>query len=69
MTLSAATRKAVETSGMTRYAISKETGINESTLSRFVASGKGLSMPNADILCQFLGLELTKNAGAARKGK
>jgi len=69
MTLSAAIRNAVETSGMTRYTIAKETGINESTLSRFVAGGRPLSMPNADILCQFLGLELTKKAGKTRKGK
>lgn len=56
-------RKAVEDSGMTRYAIAQETGINESTLSRFVASGRGISLANADVLANFLGYELVKTKG------
>jgi hypothetical protein len=56
-------RKAVEHSGMTRYAIAQETGINESTLSRFVASGRGISLANADVLATFLGYELVKTKG------
>lgn len=56
-------RKAVEDSGMTRYAIAQETGINESTLSRFVASGRGISLANADVLATFLGYELVKTKG------
>jgi len=69
MNVSEQIRRAVERSGTTRYAIAKETGINESTLSRFVASGRGLSMPNADRLCSHLGLVLTTKAGKARKGR
>jgi hypothetical protein len=56
-------RKAVEDSGMTRYAIAQATGINESTLSRFVASGRGISLANADVLAAFLGYELVKTKG------
>jgi hypothetical protein len=56
-------RKAVEDSGMTRYAIAQATGINESTLSRFVASGRGISLANADVLATFLGYELVKTKG------
>ncbi len=51
-------RKAVETCGQTRYAISKATGIPQAVLSRFVASGHGLRSANIDKLCEYLGLEL-----------
>lgn len=61
-------RRAVETCGITRYRIAQETGINESTLSRFVASGRGLSMENTDRLCAYLGLELKAKRGKSRKG-
>lgn len=66
MAVSDTLRRAIEGSGMTRYRIAQETGINESTLSRFVASGKGLSMDNCDRLCAYLGLEL-KPKGTRRK--
>lgn len=68
MTVSEQLRKAVETCGETRYRIAQETGIPESTLSRFVASGRGLSMANTDRLCAYLGLELTPRA-RKRKGQ
>ena len=51
-------RRAVRECGATRYAISKRTGIPESTLSRFVVGGGGLSMHNLDTLIDDLGLEL-----------
>ncbi len=62
-------RAKVEACGLSRYAVAKATGIPESTLSRFVASGKGLSSVNLDKLCDFLGLVLVTKAGKARKGK
>lgn len=66
-------RRAVETCGQTRYVIGKAIGIPSSTLSRFVASGKGLRSENIDKLCDYLGLVLidkqdAKLAGKARKG-
>jgi hypothetical protein len=60
-------RRAVERSGQTRYAIGKATGIPASTLSRFVASGRGLQSGNLDKLCAYLGLVLTVKPGKARK--
>lgn len=51
-------RRAVRESGTSRYAISRRTGIPESTLSRFVVGGGGLSMHNLDLLVADLGLEL-----------
>ena len=56
-TVSEQMRKAIEQSGMSRYAICKVTGIDKATLSRFMA-GRGLSMEALDRLCRFLGLEL-----------
>ena len=51
-------RRAVEESGLTRYEISKRTGIAQSILSRFVNQGAGLSMESTDKLCECLGLRL-----------
>jgi hypothetical protein len=62
-------RRAVERCGETRYAISKETGIPASVLSRFVAGGRGLRSDNIDRLCLHLGLILTTKPGKARKGR
>lgn len=67
MNVSEQLRRAVETCGETRYRIAQQTGINESTLSRFVASGRGLSMDNCDLLCAYLGLELKIKRGKSRK--
>lgn len=57
-TVSETLRIAVETSKQSRYAIAKATGIQNSVLSRFVASGGGLRSENLDKLCDYLGLVL-----------
>ncbi len=51
-------RKAVDASGMSRYRISKELGIAESTMSRFMSGRGGLSLDNIDALALLLGLNL-----------
>jgi transcriptional regulator with XRE-family HTH domain len=51
-------RRAILESDKTRYAIAKETGIAQSTLSRFVNQGAGLSMESIDRLCECLNLTL-----------
>jgi predicted transcriptional regulator len=51
-------RRAVRECGVSRYALSKKTGIPECTLSRFVVGGRGLSMHNLDLLIEALGLDL-----------
>lgn len=60
-------RRAITESGSTRYAISKATGIPESTLSRFVAKGAGLSAGNLDRLCEHLGLKLVAEKPAKKR--
>jgi hypothetical protein len=65
-------RKAVETSGQSRYAISKATGVPESVLSRFVAGGGGLRSESIDVLCAYFGLRLCggkKTGSKAGKGR
>ena len=66
-TVTATLRAALEACGKSRYAVSKATGIPESTLSRFVAGGKPLRGENIDKLADYLGLVLTAKPGKARK--
>lgn len=58
--ISAQLRKAIETSGMSRYEISKLTGIEQSRLSRFI-SGGNLTMDQIDTICKLLKLTLKKD--------
>lgn len=59
-------RQAVDNCGRTRYAISKATGIAESTLSRFMAGERGLPMKTLDKLADYLDLSI---AGQRRRRK
>ena len=52
-------RRAVEASGLSRYRISKDLGIAESTMSRFMSGKGGLSMDNLDALADLLDLNVT----------
>lgn len=52
-------KKAIKKSGKTRYQIAKETGVNESQLCK-IMQGTDLRCATADILCEYLGLELIK---------
>ncbi|MEP0846411.1 MAG: helix-turn-helix transcriptional regulator [Phycisphaerae bacterium] len=64
-------RKAMETSGQSRYRISKETGIAESVLSRFMSGETALTVETAERLADYLGLEIVlrpKRGRGARKG-
>ena len=61
-------RQAILTSGQSRYAIAKATGIDAATLCRFMA-GKGLSMEALDTLVQYLDLELRKRRPTRERGK
>jgi transcriptional regulator with XRE-family HTH domain len=50
--------EAIESSELTRYRISQETGIAQSTLSEFVNGNRWLSLQNIDLVCDLLDLEL-----------
>jgi transcriptional regulator with XRE-family HTH domain len=56
--LSDQVRRAVNASGLSRYRISKELGVAESTMSRFMSAQGGLSMEHLDALADLLGLDI-----------
>ena len=51
-------RQAIQDCGESRYALSKRTGIDQSTLTRFMSGERGLRLDVVDILAEALGLEL-----------
>lgn len=53
-------RRALKDCRRSNYQISNETGIDQGTLSRFRNAKCGLSLPNIDTLCRYLGLRLTR---------
>jgi len=53
-------RSAIESSGVTRYRIWKDTGIAESVLSRFMNGHAGLQMDTLDTLGEYLELEISQ---------
>ena len=60
-------RDAIEQSGLTRYQISKMSGIHQSILSRFVAGGLTMNFQTMDVLSETLGWSL--NVKKQPKGK
>jgi len=59
-TLTEALRAAIDESGVTRYRIAKETGLQEASLSRFMSGETSLRLDKADAIAEYLGLELVK---------
>jgi len=51
-------QRRIQASGKSRYALSKETGIEESALSRFMAGTRGLSIDSIEKLAKALGCEI-----------
>jgi transcriptional regulator with XRE-family HTH domain len=49
-------REAIDSSGMSRYAICKATGLPQSAMSRFMSGKVGLSLASLDALAEFIGL-------------
>jgi ribosome-binding protein aMBF1 (putative translation factor) len=66
--ISSQLRKAIDASGMSRYAIAKAIELDQSVMSRFMAGKSGLAVETIDKLCDLLGLELVpKDKSATRK--
>lgn len=65
--LSDQVRKAVMASGLSRYRISKELGIAESTMSRFISGQGGLSMEYLDALAELLNLNIVAGSPRPRR--
>ena len=62
-------RQAISDSGLTRYRIAKDTGVDESTLAKFFHGTRGLSLDNLDLLCEYLGLRIVMDRKPTKKGK
>ncbi|MCE9545763.1 MAG: hypothetical protein K8T25_09635 [Planctomycetia bacterium] len=58
LALSEQVRRAIDESCLSRYRIWQVTGIDQGTLSRFMAGDAGLSMAGLDALAELLGLEI-----------
>jgi cyanate lyase len=61
-------RKSIDDSGLTRYRISKETGVSEATLSKFYLGQRGLSMEALDALGECLRLSIVLGRKPDPKG-
>jgi transcriptional regulator with XRE-family HTH domain len=57
-TVSDAVRRAIEKSGVSRYRICREAGIDKASISRFMAGKTGLTLASLDALAEVLGLDL-----------
>jgi transcriptional regulator with XRE-family HTH domain len=60
-------RKAMDLDGRTRYALSKASGVSESTLCRWYAGQRELSLEAAEKLMGVLGLTITKSKTPAKR--
>ena len=61
-------REAIEDCGESRYAISRETGVSQAVLCRFV-QGSDMRGDNIDAVCGYLGLRLVSGGRKRRGGK
>ena len=59
-TLTDVLRTAIEESGLTLYRLAKDTGVIKTSLMRFMAGETSLRLDKADVLADYLGLELVK---------
>ena len=57
-------KAAIEQSGVSRYRIAQDTGILETSLSRFVRGETSLRLDKADVLAAHLGLKLVPDPNA-----
>ncbi len=62
-------RKAIDESGMSRYAICQACGIDKGTMSRFMSRQVGLSLQTLDRLADFLDLRITTGKRRRAKGR
>ena len=65
--LSRGIRRAIEESGMSRYRLSRESGVTQAALSRFMHGKRGLTLDSADRLMDVLGLEIRPRRQAKEK--
>lgn len=64
LTMTEVLKAAIEESGLTRYRIAKDTGIDETALMRFMRGEQSIRLDKADALAEYLGLELVRKRKA-----
>ena len=62
-------RQAIDDSGLTRYRIALEAGVDESALAKFYNGHRGLSMENFDRIFEYLGLRIVMGRKPKQKGR
>jgi len=62
-------RKRIKQGEVSRYRISQDTGIDQAALSRFVNGKTGLNVTTAEILADYLGLEIIVRKKRPQKGR
>jgi transcriptional regulator with XRE-family HTH domain len=67
MTLTIALKKAITDSSVSLYRIAKDSGVDASTLSRFMSGERDLQLSTADKLAAFFSLEVAQRTKPARK--
>ena len=53
-------RKLIDESGVSRYRIAKDCGIDQSAISRFMSGERGMNLSDLDKIAAYLGLEITQ---------
>ncbi|MDP6151785.1 MAG: helix-turn-helix transcriptional regulator [Phycisphaeraceae bacterium] len=67
MTMSDQVRQAIKQCGQTRYAISKQTGITEGALSRFMAGERDMTLRTLERIAPLIGVRLMVDRPRRRK--
>jgi DNA transposition AAA+ family ATPase len=64
-------RQAIDDSGLTRYQIAQQTGIDQSALAKFYNGSRGLSMQGLNALgeCLQLSIKMGRKPAKQQKGK
>lgn len=57
-------RKAIDESGLTLYRIAADTGVGPSSLLRFVRGDQSIRLDKADLVANYLELELVKRTSS-----
>jgi hypothetical protein len=69
LSLSDQLRQAIERSGVSRYSIWQQTGIDQGSLSKFMDGERGLSIESIDKLADLLGLHICTADAEQRRPK
>jgi len=62
-------RRAIDESGMSRYRLWKETGIDQAVLSRFMTGKAGMTFKSLDVLADALGLRIVADKSKRKKAR